>query len=124
MKADDIPFIYSTWLKGLQYGNTLFRQIDSGTYMKKYRLVLDMIIQDEKNTVLVACLKDSPEIILGYSVSGSGKLHWIFMKKAWRGFGIAKELIPKDFRAVTHLTTVGKDILKNKYPNVIFDPFL
>lgn len=129
-KEEDRNFIFSTWLRGLRYGNDWFEAINSTDYYAYYHRNLEVILNLPGVVVKVACLKDDPEVILGYSVYRhiSAKdvtaLDWVFVKSAWRGIGIAKQLVPSNATVTTHLTKVGKSILREKYPNVHFNPFL
>ncbi len=118
----DKNFILSTWLKGLRYGNDWFEAIESKIYFEFYHNVIEIILSRPDTVVKVACLKDDPEVILGYSVYAGNRLDWIFVKKAWRSIGIAKSLVPESITIVSHLTTVGKSILR-KRPGVLFNPF-
>lgn len=118
----DHNFILATWLRGLKYGNDWFDAIDSETYFRVYGAFIEKIIGDKNSTVSVACLKDDPDVILGYSVTTGKSLVWVFIKKSWRNIGIAKSLVPKTIEKVTHLTSVGRSILR-KNPDVKFDPF-
>jgi hypothetical protein len=121
----DFPFIYSTWLKGLRYGNDAFGMIDQQAYFDKYHQVIEKILAAPSTYILVACLSDDPSTILGYSVrEGTDTLHYVHVKDAFRRFGIAKELCPPDLKRVTHVTKVGWSILKEKFPKAVFDPFL
>lgn len=119
---NDKSFIMATWLRGLRYGNDWFLAIDSTAYFKTYHRVLEQILSSPNETIKIACLKDDPDVILGYCVFKRERLDWLFVKKAWRGIGIAKQLIPSDIKVVTHITTVGRSIL-NKSPHIIFNPF-
>lgn len=123
MTPDDKNFIMATWLKGLRYGNDWFLAIDKDAYYKNYHKVIETIVGHPTTTVKVVCLKDDPEVILGYSAYSGARFHWLFVKKSWRGIGIGKSLVPLGIRSVTHLTKTGKMILE-KYPDVVFDPFL
>lgn len=91
--------------------------------MANYHQVVEKLITDPRNTVKVACLKDDPEIILGYAIYNEFNLHWVFVKKSWREIGIAKNLVPSNVETVTHLTKVGLSILIQKYPRADFNPF-
>lgn len=122
MYLDDWNFILATWLKGLRYGNDWFGLIDAPVYYSNYQKVIESILQSGATTVRVACLKESPDVILGYSVSQGDRLVWVFVKKSWRLIGIAKSLVPTGVKSVSHLTEVGKAILK-KNPTVSFNPF-
>lgn len=118
----DEAFVFQTWLQGLYHGNPVYRLIDHNAYFENYRKVIESILSSA--SVRVACLKDDPDIILGYSVIHGTKLHWAHTKEAWRKIGILKDLLPANFDTVTHITTVGENILKYKFPNVKFNPFL
>jgi GNAT superfamily N-acetyltransferase len=118
---DDCPFIYATWLRGLRHGNDFFNDIDQTAYFEEYHKVIAGILLRPNTIISVACLKDDPGIILGYSVRSSQALHWVFVKKAWRGIGIAKSLVPSEINTVTHLTRVGRSLLKKKA--LKFNPF-
>lgn len=118
----DRPFIMATWLKGLKFGNSWYRLIDDKIYFKVYHDVIERIITKPGVVVRVACLKEDPDVILGYSVWEADKLHWVQIKKAWRKVGIAKSLVPPTITTVTHLTDVGKSIFLVK--RLIFNPFI
>lgn len=120
----DRNFIFSTWLRGLRYGNEVFNFINSEIYFRFYQQVIESILGRPGISIKIACLKEDPEVILGYSVSEKDVLHYIFVKTSWRRIGIANDLVPKNLSTVTHITSVGKSILIKKYPHVIFNPFL
>ncbi len=121
---DDKAFIFSTFLRGLYYGESYFSQIPKDIFMSQYHRVLEHILGLPTVSVKVAALREDPEVILGYSIlGGNGEIaHWVFVKSAWRKAGIGKSLIPDNLKAVTHLTSVGQSLLK-KRPDVIFNPF-
>lgn len=118
----DKSFIFATWLRGLRYGNDWFGMIDSECYFKAYQQVITTVLSSPNTTVKVACLKEDPDVILGYSVYASELLHFVFVKKSWRNIGIARSLFPEKVMVVTHLTSVGKSMLK-KHPHIKFNPF-
>ncbi len=120
----DRNFILATWLRGLKYGNDWFHAIDSEAYYKHYQAVLQALLDRPTTEVKVACLKDDPDVILGYLVHKGPRIDWVFIKSAWRGIGIARSLIPPGAHTVTHLTKVGMIILK-KHPELAltFNPF-
>lgn len=119
----DHAFIYASWLRGLRHGNSYFEMIESDAYFKHQHDVIKSILDDFEVTVKVACLKESPDVILGYCVYKNDRLDWIFCKKSWRNIGLAKDLVPKEFTTVSHVTRVGQSLLK-KCPNVRFNPYL
>lgn len=128
---EDRNFILATWLRGLYYGDTWFKEIPKSVFMEKYHDIIDSLLLRPGVEIKIACLKEDPEVILGYSVSRTiqngeatvGVLDWIFVKTAWRKIGIAKMLLPSKLNACTHLTKTGLSVMRSKLPNVIFNPF-
>lgn len=118
----DRNFIYSTWLRGIYFGNDWFHEIPSDIYYKNYQLVLDEILKRPKLTISIACLADDKDVILGYIVYEQTVIHYIFVKESWRKMGIAKKLSPTNITVCTHLTNIGKS-LKKKY-DIVFNPFI
>lgn len=121
---EDVNFIYASWLRGLYYGNTFYGEIPKDIFMANYHKVLEVLLS--KATVRVACLKDDPEVILGYSITrytstGDVALDWIFVKSAWRRIGIGKSLVQDNTNVVTHMSKVGKSL---KPMNWVYNPFL
>ena len=118
----DINFIMATWLRGLRYGNDWFELIESEAYYANYHKVIESLLAKPGVKVQVSCLKDDPEIILGYSVVEGPKLHWLFVKKPWRMIGIAKSIVPVDVSIATHVTVIGRSLMQKR--KMVFNPFL
>lgn len=117
----DEGFIYSTWLKGLYYGNDWFHEIPKDTFFKNYHKVIELIIKRPDCEISCAVLKQDEDVILSFIVVEKTTLHWIYTKEAWRKFGLARMLIPEGIETVTSLTKVGKAIKPYKWK---FNPFL
>lgn len=122
---EDRSFILACWLRGVYYGNTFFSDVPKGIFMEHYHKVLERFLDNPRVNINVACLKDDAQVILGYSVTrlsakGEQIMDFIFVKKAWRGIGIARSLTPTNLQVVSHLTKIGKAI---KPPGVVFNPF-
>lgn len=122
-QESDFAFIYSTWLKGLRYGNDTYEKIDKKAYFEKYHHIIEKILEHPSTYIMVACLGDDPSTILGYAVrSGENIIHYVHVKNAFRRFGIATALAPQKLLKVTHITNVGWSILCEKYPGAVYDP--
>lgn len=121
----DKNFILATWLRGLKYGNDWYNLIPAQIYFKVYQTALMRVLDSDKVIIKISCLKDDPDVILGYAVLDRNQeiLHWAFTKSAWRNIGVMKSLVPTSTKIVTHVTKVGLSLMK-KYPEVIFNPFL
>jgi hypothetical protein len=99
--------------------------------MTNYHAALERLLSGPV-TIKVACLREEPNIILGYSVTRKlavgtqvvGVLDWVFVKSAWRKIGIAKLLVPQDVEACSHLTKSGLAIMRQKKPSMVFNPFI
>lgn len=122
--VSDKAFIMSTFLRGLYYGDSWFSQIDKSSFMNNYKHVVESLIDTGNTVVLVACLKDEPSVILGYSILGNelNRVHFVYVKKPWRNQGIATRLLPQSPKVITHLTNLARTLL-SKYPEAIFNPF-
>lgn len=118
----DKNFILATFLRGVYYGETWFSMIPKQIFMDNYKKVAEHLVKT--STIKVACLKEDPEVILGYSILSNDQqnIHWVYVKAAWRLKGIARSLTPKYPGVITHLSKVGI-LLLSKFKNVTFNPF-
>lgn len=125
IKEADVAFIFSTWLRGLYYGNSWFKEIPKDIFMESYHRVVEQILARPDVQGRVCCLKEDQDTILGYAVLEPKRsaIHWLYVKDAWRRFGIAKALVPASgtWVVATHLTDETK---KFKPREIKFNPFL
>lgn len=123
-EKSDESFITFTFLRGLYYGDSWFSLIPRDIFMSNYKKVIQALIADPDIIIYIACLKEDPAVIIGYSILSldAQTIHWVYVKKRWRNNGIAKALLPKFPTVITHLNAVGKTLM-SKFPNVIFNPF-
>lgn len=120
----DRSFIFATFLRGLFYGDSVFSEVPKSIFMTNYHKVIEHILNSPSTAVKVACLREDPEVILGYVIlkPDSNAIVWAFCKKAWRGIGLIKSLIPDNITTITHATKSGISISKKK--GWIFNPFI
>lgn len=115
MHEGDKSFIYSTFLRGLYYGNPFYGAINKTAFFEHYPKVLDHILSKQDTEVKVACLADDEDIILGYAIIENTVLHYIAVKESWRMQGIARKLLAgSEIATVTHSTKPGASIIKKK----------
>jgi len=121
----DKAFIMATFLRGLYYGDSWFSLIPKDIFMENYKRVAEALLVHPSTGVRVACLREDPDVILGYCVHStvSSTAHWMFVKAAWRKQGIARKLLPFEPTTVSHLTAAGKSLVFEKFPNCVFNPF-
>lgn len=123
-KFEDEGFVYSTFLKGLYYGDSWFRLIDKDIFMKNYHSIITSLLAAPNTVIIIAHLKEDIDTVVGYAILNTNLkvLHYIFIKPAWRTIGVAKMLVPETVDTVTHLTKMGLGILKT-HPGLKFNPF-
>jgi len=121
----DEAFVYKTWLEGLYCGNSCFRTIRKGPWIKAYREQIRTILARDSAQVKVAALIEDEDVILGYAVldkfQETGILHWVWVKPVWRELGIAKDLVPSTVKVTTHITTMARNL---KPDDMIYNPFV
>lgn len=122
---EDRNFVLATFLRGLYYGDSWFNLIPKPIFMANYKKVAETFVSSPKYIVKIACLKEDPGVILGYSILSADYqiVTWVFVKSAWRKRGVGRSLVPKHPSAVTHLTKLGQDLLSKFESKPIFNPF-
>ncbi len=119
---DDRNLILATFLRGLYYGESWFSLIDKNVFMNHYNKIVNAILDSPNIEIKIACLREDANTVLGYAIYSKDALHWVFVKKQWRGIGLARDLVPATIKTVTHLTKLGVSILHKK--SLAFNPFL
>jgi hypothetical protein len=123
--SDDHNLIASTWLKGARYGNDFFKAVDSKVYYEEYSQVLTAKLS--VGSIIIVCLAEDPEVIIGYVAYRPGIIDWLYVKTAFRSQGIARSMLTalafeyKELVA-TGYSKAGAAICKSK--NIPINPFL
>jgi hypothetical protein len=118
-RQEDFKFITKTFTSGLYFGNDFFKEVPKEIFFNYFPILVNELLS--VSSVKVACLKEDPDVILGYSLFRGSRLHWIYVKQAWRKNGISKLLVPLEINTCTYLTKVGKSLKPKEW---IFNPFL
>jgi hypothetical protein len=127
VSGNDIPLIYSTWLKSYQCDSNVGLSVSKSVFFENYRLIVDQILEKNTTEILIACSNDDPNVIYGYLIAEPSEniLHYIFVKEPFRNFKIAKSLFNQAFHdgmgvvIITHSTYSAKE-LTGKFT---FNPF-
>jgi hypothetical protein len=124
IREGDKNFIYSTWLLGVYYGDTIFKEMQKDAFMLAYHNLIDQIIKHDQIDIKIAALKEDTDTILGYSVGNKSgtTVHFVFVKTAWRKIGLAKMLLGDNIKVATTLTKLGLGIIRKK--GIEFNPFV
>lgn len=128
MSPSDFNYVISAWLKSFKYSGTTVQRMRDTVYFATYEPIVKRLIK--QSDVYVACLREEPEVIVGYLAierkHDSDIIHFVQVKDLWQKMGVATYLLeaakPATTTYFTHWTN-PIDSLVNKYP-FIFNPFL
>lgn len=110
----DSPMLFSTWRNSLWFDTPDRDESKNHKFFRDCTRLIKTIIANPATRILVACLSDDPNLILGVSVTTKQNLTWIYVKSDYRGRGIGT-ILAKDATTVSNPSTrIGKAIVKNK----------
>ena len=113
MKDEDLAMIYSTWRNSSYYSAVSRPEMPTNEAFRIKTIEIKNIMTNCE--AKVACLKDSPDTIIGYSIWDDKHLYWVYVKPEYRRQGIAKRLVPKDIETIPEeLTALGERIAEKK----------
>lgn len=121
---DDMPFIFSTWLRNYRHSSTGFAQdIDKEVYYDFHHQVISRIVSRHAH-VLLAVDKQDPTVIFGYLVlewfpDKFSVIHYGYVKKAFRNLGLFNSLLKaasvgRNKVLYTHKTELGEKLIEHK----------
>lgn len=130
-KPDDEAFIYGTWLRSFKATGIAARRIPERIYYSMHHRVIERILARPSCWGCVVFPDGDPGTILGYiigeSTSSNGTvLHYAYVKSAWRGMGVFRELlkgIDPNGCQFTHWTQIC-DALTQKWPGATYNPYM
>ena len=93
MRRDDEPFVYRAWLEGYWPHSGAPLIMSKSEWLPRWHRVIEHLLDTPEGGALVAHIEGKPEQLLGFASSGHGCLHWCYVKQAFRGLGIARELL-------------------------------
>jgi GNAT superfamily N-acetyltransferase len=119
----DQSFIIDSWKKSFYATSEWASRIPKREFEHRHSALICNLIKE--STVLIAAQREEPDIIVGYVVFQRDVLHYIYVKEAFRGFGIASKLIAEanfPWRVrYTHLTDRGRKICEKL--GFIYSPY-
>lgn len=124
----DENFIFHSWLRSFRKSPTTLFVEDEAYYKGQHKVVEDTI-----NSVIVkvAYHAEDPSHILGYiayeySDENKAIVHWLFVKRDYRGFGIGQmlwKIATDDAQRILYTHTNAKfEKVKNK-EKCVYDPY-
>lgn len=128
----DFNFVISTWLKSYKSSSYFAKRIRNSIFFFYHHEVVSRLLSREDTKVFIACDLVDPNVIYGYLVQGSHEgvdlVHYVYVKSAFRGLGIARSLTaaaPLNLdRFVFSHWTFSTDGLVDKLPGGTYIPYL
>lgn len=127
-KEEDMPFIFSTWLKSYKNESSFAQRIRNDTFFSWHHLIIENILKKPTTSITIAHVKDDPDVILGYMIGERpATIHYAFVKEPFRGFGVATQLFERtkisiDNCEFTHWTYPMDSIIL-KYSKLNYNPY-
>lgn len=107
----DKNFILSTWLKSYHTHGNEYRKPPSQIYYQEHQELIKKKL--ETCAVTIATTTDDETQIIGYIVSDSACVHYLYVKNLFRGFKIAKKLLQTTGAALySHHTSYSEQLNK------------
>lgn len=109
----DNACIFTTWRNSAYYGASPPHRGSGSEWFKAKTEEIAKLLWEAK--VRIACIEESPDVILGYSVSTGTHLDWVYVKPNYRERGIGTLLVPVNIASYPNETTkIGRAILDGK----------
>ncbi len=113
--AADAGFIFTSYAKAVYFGRDhLEDDPDRERWFKEFQTKL--VEQLPRATILVACMEDDQDHILGYSIILDKRLEFVYVKPLYRNQGIASFITNRLYDEINpdHITKIGQAILNKR----------
>jgi GNAT superfamily N-acetyltransferase len=120
---EDWNFVYATWLRSFKRSSYFAKHIQDALFFENHHKIVEAILR-RGALVRVATPAEDPATILGYLVGEGEVVHFIYVKKSFRGFGVARSLLSQTSHdsQFSHWT-YDADYLLKKYPKAVYNPY-
>lgn len=123
-KPEDLEFILATWLRTYRHHSQFAKKISNKVFYENHQNIIQRIIERGAQIRVVHPIGE-PDTILGYSCvennNSSPVVHFVYVKKAFREFGLAKTLVWETEGYFSHLTS---NLELARHPGLIYNPYL
>ena len=129
-KETDRDFVTKSLLMSFMNGSKEVQKINRDSYMNAHNSTINKLL--DRCECLLACDDQDDDLIYGFVIfEGLSKvdvLHYLYVRKAFRKKGIARDLLTKTrkkhFVVISHLTDEFKVArLKGYWEKAIYDPY-
>jgi predicted GNAT family acetyltransferase len=129
-KPEDLPFIYSTWLKNARKQGDSALMTNSVYYQNETNRIRGLVARSH---VSIICNPDDADHIYAWACYSLVRdlfiIHYCYVKKSYRGLGIMSEFFKKVYprfgKDQTAITSVNEAVapLRESY-KLLFNPYL
>lgn len=120
--AEDIPFIQSSWGSSYYAGTQAVKLLTPNEFHFCHRPLRERFIEQTNKQIIVCTPDDDRWLILGWIavevIPSASVIHYVYVKSAFKGQGIARELIRRTVKSspviFTHLTERAAKIMARK----------
>lgn len=121
--SSDLNFIQNSWGSSYYKGAEYVAFMSPKEFNQQHRPIREEILRRPTVAIIVACDTHDEDLILGWVIveKGSGEglvLHYLYVKEAFKGEGVADELLKKALPGkpimVTHMTDRARKIIGKK----------
>jgi GNAT superfamily N-acetyltransferase len=125
-KAEDLNFVFSCWLRNYKHASLFAKNIKNDVFYKWHQKAIERIIERGAQIRIVHPAGD-PETILGFAClelwDQKPLIHFVYIKKAFRGMGLAKQLLPEAALPGTY-SHMTKILDLTRHPELVYNPYL
>lgn len=123
-KPEDLDFILATWLRTYRHHSQFAKKISNPVFYENHQKIIERILERGAQVRVVHPVGE-PDTILGYSCLENNNnipvVHFIYIKKAFRDFGLAKKLVWETEGYFSHLTD---NLDLSLHPKFVYNPYL
>lgn len=94
MRESDRPLVLHSWVTSYAAKSQDARDYQGAAhslFSSDYAHVVRDLV--ERSNVVVACLKDAPDTVIGWMAIENDALHYVLVKPRWRRMGVARWLL-------------------------------
>ncbi len=117
---EDLRFVRHSWFESYRRGG-LAPQVAFDVYKDGQGHLIDLLL--DSHGAWVAFHPEVPDEIIGWSCADGRTLHYVYVKQAYRHYGIASRLLEEDpYLEFTHATRAGMHLASRR--GLRFNPYL
>jgi hypothetical protein len=125
---DDLPFVYSTWLRSYRYNSQFARKLTNKVYYEWHHKAIERILA-RGATCSIICDEHDRNVVFGYLVwelaGPHAIIHFAYVKKAFRNLGLMNQLLQasgKTFNMFSHYTEFCDEYAKRH--ELVYCPYV